>query len=385
MRSPVDVMLSHDWPAGVHDYGDTAALLRKKKHFREDIEGGCLGNPASAELLGRMQPRFWFSGHLHVKFAALVVHAQPSSAADAESPSSSTTMTAAAPPPPSASSPNTSTHSNSVHATRFLALDKCLPGRDFMQIIDIPTRSDGCSTSGSGGITSSDSALQYDAEWLAIVVKTHALLPAGKRCPRFPPLVPASDAEIEGVRSRLTAAQSSGLRIPCDPFVHTVPPFNPAGGRRGRPPLPVQLGNPQTDAFLNMLGLRHSGVTIPCGGGAGDGSSGNSSSGSSSSSLSVSAAVPSPSASTSATATASSSAAVYTAAATTGPSSTTAIVPSQLHLHATSVGTVAAPRLGLRLPSPKMNVAVAAAAVEAVVSQVPAAVSDPAEIAIDDE
>ena len=46
-----------------------------------------------------MQPSYWFAAHLHVKFAAVVKHAE--------------------------------------RATRFLSLDKALPNRDFMQLIQL--------------------------------------------------------------------------------------------------------------------------------------------------------------------------------------------------------------------------------------------------------
>src|SRR5271169_2914567 len=43
LRNPT-VVMSHDWPAGIHRYGDHRGLLARKPHFREDIERGELGS-----------------------------------------------------------------------------------------------------------------------------------------------------------------------------------------------------------------------------------------------------------------------------------------------------------------------------------------------------
>lgn len=40
LMEPLDVFLSHDWPRMIEQFGDaanTANLLRRKKHFAEDI------------------------------------------------------------------------------------------------------------------------------------------------------------------------------------------------------------------------------------------------------------------------------------------------------------------------------------------------------------
>ena len=71
---PLDTMLSHDWPRGIEQHGDTASLLRKKKFFRQEVQDNTLGSPANEDVLHAIKPRWWFSAHLHVKFEATVRH-----------------------------------------------------------------------------------------------------------------------------------------------------------------------------------------------------------------------------------------------------------------------------------------------------------------------
>lgn len=92
------MFLSHDWPHQVTDWGDKEELLRRKPHFRQEVQNRCLGSPVATQLLESLQPVYHFAAHLHVKFPALVQH-------------------------------------SSGKTTRFLALDKCLPRRDYLQVI----------------------------------------------------------------------------------------------------------------------------------------------------------------------------------------------------------------------------------------------------------
>lgn len=71
---PVDIFMSHDWPRGIYHYGSTEELLRKKKFLRQEVETNTLGSPPAEELLAHLQPNYWFSAHLHVKFAAVMQH-----------------------------------------------------------------------------------------------------------------------------------------------------------------------------------------------------------------------------------------------------------------------------------------------------------------------
>lgn len=73
-ETPIDVFMSHDWPAGVEQYGDLKALLKIKPYFKQEVERGDLGSPPAMDLLRTLRPKTWVSAHLHVGFEANVIH-----------------------------------------------------------------------------------------------------------------------------------------------------------------------------------------------------------------------------------------------------------------------------------------------------------------------
>ncbi|XP_057707397.1 lariat debranching enzyme [Corythoichthys intestinalis] len=212
IRMPIDIFLSHDWPRGIYHHGPTEELLRKKKFLRHEVESNSLGSPAAAELLEHLQPGYWFSAHLHVKFAALKQHE---------------------------SKPNTA-----PRATKFLSLDKCLPYREFLQIVDLPER-----------VGSSDD-LEYDPEWLAILKATNDLQRTTSH-PWNPPenngLHERWDFTVSEEALMKVVEQLNGeLAIPNN-FIRTVPPYEPSSPHFHA--APSYLANPQTTELCTILGL----------------------------------------------------------------------------------------------------------------------------------
>ncbi|KAH3663551.1 hypothetical protein OGAPHI_004952 [Ogataea philodendri] len=116
------IMISHDWPEGIYDYGLKDQLLKNKPFFKTDIERRCLGSPPLMGLLRHLRPRYWFSAHLHTKFEANVPwkSARPEEKLNVQEIDLDLELT------PS---------STDSLPTRFLALDKCLPRRKYLEIL----------------------------------------------------------------------------------------------------------------------------------------------------------------------------------------------------------------------------------------------------------
>ncbi len=208
IRGALNVVVSHDWPRGVYHHGDMEKLLRTKPYFRQECETNTLGSNAAELLLHQLQPSFWFSGHLHCKFAAVVRHSGP------EQP---------------------------TKLTRFLALDKCLPNRDFLQLVEVPR------PASHEGLPVT---LEHDLEWLAIVRATHDHLSRSERDVQLPQESKMVSEEDKAwvLRKLEAAAKARGLdaaqalEISPESFVRTAPVYNSPGDGggvgtlRGSPP-----------------------------------------------------------------------------------------------------------------------------------------------------
>ncbi|KAK6645483.1 hypothetical protein RUM43_001760 [Polyplax serrata] len=192
---PIQIMMSHDWPQGITDHGNVEQLKKFKPFLREDIESNELGNKPIADLLEYLKPDYWFAAHLHESGQKL---------------------------------------------TKFLALDKCLPRRRFLQILDIP-HDDTC-----------ELELSYDLEWLTVLHLTNHLISTkrgssylpGPGCDERWSFIPTAE-EMEIVLNKM----QNNLVIPKN-FVHTAAPH---GSNADNSP-GIKL-NPQTIELCGKLGI----------------------------------------------------------------------------------------------------------------------------------
>lgn len=142
-------------------------------------------------------------------------------------------------------------------STRFLALDKCLPDRPFMEILDLPTTTP---------VLDEELKVMFDFEWLAILRATHHLASSSAFPTRMPgDKLPILDSDIKRLQRRasefLTEKQIVN-KVPGEwltDFVKTVPSLNDPEEVEWR--VKVNMGNPQTDLLLEFLELDHAFTT----------------------------------------------------------------------------------------------------------------------------
>lgn len=337
IRTQVDVGISHDWPRGVEWMGNWKALFAKKDLFEADARAGTLGSSAAKYVMDRLRPPYWFSAHLHCKFAAVVDYgetkdevnpeeipilasledinvvnseeidlgleneispkpqnlgtamviqnndeidlemddeeplqpdlssltntsnqtttSQPIGVADsiplsirAQLPASfnkpTTQKSALSQPPPSAISNKT---------THFLALDKCLPHRKFLQIISLDT------VSQPQPALDPPFQLSYDKEWLAITRVFAAELELGDISAQAPKAKGEAHylerivAEEQWIDTNIV--EKGLIYIPLN-FETTAPVYDPEVGTHTRSQ-PKEYTNPQTATFCKLVGIEN--------------------------------------------------------------------------------------------------------------------------------
>ncbi len=312
LREQVDIGLSHDWPKGIEKHGNSNALWKMKPDFRQESLDGTLGNPAAAYLMDRVRPAYWFSAHLHCKFAAIKEYDAPDTQAtsaiaadDSNEPESSKIVEEPTANPdeidldtdendetpkkddsgPTETAPSNkadipddiraqlpASFSKSTPAlnpgqpvpksitnttTRFVALDKCLPGRKFLQLCTASPVNPTHLTTYPPSRSRPRYRLQYDPEWLAITrVFANSLVIGDKDAPIPPDLgedVYAQMIDKERIWVEENIVQKRRLHIP-ENFAVTAPPHK-TGDPETVHHQPDEYTNPQTVAFCDLVGV----------------------------------------------------------------------------------------------------------------------------------
>jgi lariat debranching enzyme len=222
--STLDIFLSHEWPHSIYEYGNVKTLLEKKPFFRSDLAPGSkgIGSMPLAKLLSRLKPKNWYAAHMHVDFEARVKH---TGIVGNESSTDAYQLT-------------TDSRALKNETTKFVALDKCLPGRVHLKIFDIPTTSTGAA-SASGGKQGA-LRVEYDPEWLAIIRAYNPFMPLGRDPVRFPS---AADLRLEEHRNFVRKNLIGSMEIPGR---WSTPSYKPG----------KETTLAQTAALCKMLGMR---------------------------------------------------------------------------------------------------------------------------------
>lgn len=134
--------------------------------------------------------------------------------------------------------------------TRFLALDKCLPNRKFLQILDIDPISQPQSTLSP---PSSSPKLSYDKEWLAITRVCASELTVGEAS--YPISMDRGRdyyAPRILIEEKWVSEHISDFTIP-ENFEITAPIFNPSVDHVSVKDQPREYTNPQTSAFCELV------------------------------------------------------------------------------------------------------------------------------------
>ncbi|RXW19075.1 hypothetical protein EST38_g6773 [Candolleomyces aberdarensis] len=274
LLSSPHIFLSHDWPQSIEQHGDVRDLLRRKRFLEPDIRANKLGSPPLMGLLQNLKPQWWFAAHLHARYEATYVHPSTDPSHQGQAPPSQPVQnpdeilieddeepTASEPPPtdPSNNPDEILLDDEEVEVealppatvapalTQFLALDKCLPKRQFLEVIDVDVLS-----------SNPTPVISFDPEWLAINRAFHPWFSTTAHQQTFPDEQEARTMvakELEWVNTNVKTDENGVIPVEdWQTFAQTAPGPGSEGANKNRQP--PAYANPQTVAFCKMLDIQ---------------------------------------------------------------------------------------------------------------------------------
>jgi lariat debranching enzyme len=266
LGTSVDIGLSHDWPAYIEPFGDYEALFRRKPHFLESAKIDNLGSKAAVEVLNQLRPSYWFSGHMHDKFAATVRYKGDRLENALLDLDMDPTIRNVLPAFRRENSLGNDTRFKKPHGrrdkTEFLALDKpSAPGHMFLEVmqLELPPRCDAEVYSSKG--RDDKLSLHYDAEWLAIVKAFSEDLRIQDRKTRTIP--EANKANFQDITGKIAKARawvdenivSNGRLVVPNNFERHAPIHTP--GDEDQFTMPKEYPNKQTADLAKLLNMEN--------------------------------------------------------------------------------------------------------------------------------
>jgi len=267
VRYPIDICISHDWPRRVEWFGDYNKLFADRPAFFESVKTDNLGSAPAEQVMNHLRPTHWFSGHMHIKYSAVVEHKdnivedifQDLAISDELRAQLPKSLFRTAPrkkkgaksPPPHIT--------NTV--TNFLALDKPSPNSEFLELLEVNP----CCNAEDDSIRpymqktlEGKFALHYDEEWLSIIRSSSDSLEA--ECTSLDPTLGKSDAasansiseHLHWIQANVTA--KGLLKIP-ENFSRHAPIYDPSDKANANEQ-PREYPNSQTEEFCKMLQIR---------------------------------------------------------------------------------------------------------------------------------
>ena len=259
IQHPIDICISHDWPRRMEWFGDYKKLFADRPTFFESVKADNLGSPPAEQLMNLLRPKYWFSGHMHVKYSAIVEHKETITEdifkdmtipdeVRAQLPKSMFRASSRKRSGAAITAPKDITND----VTHFLALDKPGPDRAFLEFLDI----DPCSGADDKSIAPyiqktprGKYALHYDEEWLAITRSSGHV--STDTSPETSIVAKESTIlqNLSWVQTNITA--KGVLKIP-ENFERHAPIYDPSvKGKASEQP--CEFPNSQTKLFCKML------------------------------------------------------------------------------------------------------------------------------------